>query len=216
MTNQKKAFLVIGVTGIIGSGKSTVSRFLEEKGARVINTDVLARQLMEKSEPIRKRIQKDFGDESYTKQGRLNAQKIASMVFQNSEALSRLNAIVHPEVIRSVRDEVRRLAQADFHGILIVDAPLIFETGLSGVMDEIVVVAASEEVCIKRVMKRSGLSAEEVRARMENQWPLEKKIVLADRVIWNDGSLEQLKEQVEKIYQEWQKRIQWENDAQIL
>ena len=208
MTNQKRPFLVIGVTGIIGSGKSTVSGFLEEKGARVINTDILARQLMEKSEPVREKIQKNFGEESYTEEGRLDAKKIASIVFQNSEALTRLNAIVHPEVIRAVRDEIRQLAQSDFRGILVVDAPLIFETGLSGVMDETVVVAAPEDVCVERVTKRSGLSAEEVRARLKTQWPLEKKIALADRVIWNDGTLEQLKEQVEKIYKEWQKRIQ--------
>jgi len=200
--------LVVGVTGIMGSGKTTVSRFLEEKGARVINTDVLARQLMEQSGPVREKIRKTFGEDSYTSDGRLDAKKIASLVFQNPEALNRLNAIVHPEVIRAIRDEIRKLAQADFRGILVVDAPLIFETGLAGVMDETLVVAASEDVCVERVVKRSGLSPEEVRARLRNQWPLEKKMALADRVVWNDGSLEQLKEQVEKIYQEWQERIQ--------
>ncbi|NOY76350.1 MAG: dephospho-CoA kinase [Calditrichaeota bacterium] len=208
MTDQKKPFLVVGVTGIMGSGKTTVSRFLEEKGARVINTDALARRLMEKSDAVREKIRRTFGEDSYTPDGRLNAKKMASLVFENPEALNRLNSIVHPEVIHAIRDEIRKLAQADFRGILVVDAPLIFETGLTGVMDEILVVAASEDVCVQRVMARSGLSAEEVRARLHNQWPLEKKIARADRVIWNDGTLEQLKEQVEKIYRDWQKRIQ--------
>lgn len=208
MKNQKKPFLVIGVTGIIGSGKSTVSQFFKEKGARVINTDLRARQLMETSESLREKIKSNFGKESYTSDGKLNAKKIASLVFQNPDALNRLNLIVHPEVIRSVREEIRKLAKSDFRGILVIDAPLIFETGLSGVMDETVVVAAPEDVCVQRVIERSGFSSEEVLSRMRNQWPLEKKIALADRVIWNDGSIDQLKEQAEKIYSDWQKKLQ--------
>ncbi len=202
----KKQFWVIGVTGIIGSGKSTFSRFLGELGAYVIDTDQVARELMEKSETVRQKIVQTFGTESYTPEGKLNRAKIAAVVFQNPEALRRLNAIVHPEVIQAVHEKIRQLVRGNFQGILVIDAPLIFETGLSSIMDATVVVAASEKTCIRRVRTRSGLSEEEVRARLKNQWPLEEKIQRADVVVWNEGTPEELKKQAVALFEKFQKQ----------
>lgn len=207
MTEAEKTFLVVGLTGSIGSGKSTAGRFFADEGARVVEIDALARELMENSEKIREKIIADFGEDSYLNDGKLNSRKIAGLVFQNPETLERLNRIVHPEVIQAVREAIRNLIKEDYHGIFMIDAPLIFETKLNRLMDVTIVVAASEEACVERVMKRSGLTADEVRARLKNQWPLEKKIELADIVIRNDGTLEQLKEQVQKIYKDLQKQI---------
>ncbi len=207
MKNKKK-FLVIGVTGIMGSGKSTLSQFFQEMGALVINTDLLARELMETSDSIRKKIEATFGPDSYDNSGKLNRRKIAALVFEQPEALRRLNAIVHPEVIQAVRDKIRDLAQADFRGILVIDAPLIFETGLNKIMDATVVVAASEETCIRRVAARSGLSAEEVKARLRNQWPLEEKIRRADFVVWNEGTLDELKKQAVSLFEMFKNQLE--------
>ncbi len=206
--NKKKEFLVIGVTGIMGSGKSTLSGFFAEMGAWVINTDLLARELMETSASIREKIEATFGKDSYDASGNLNRRKIASLVFKEPEALRRLNAIVHPEVIQTVRDKIRELAQQDFRGILVIDAPLIYETGLNKIMDATVVVAASEEICVKRVVARSGLTEEEVRARLKNQWPLEDKLRLADFVVWNEGTLEELKNQAVSLFETFKNQLE--------
>ncbi len=207
MKENQKSLLVVGVTGIIGSGKSTFSRFWEELGARVLNTDRLAREIMENSTAVRRKIEATFGRDSYDEAGRLNRRKIADWVFRDPEALRRLNAIVHPEVIRAVRDQIRELAQEGFHGLVVVDAPLIFETGLVQILDATVVVAASEETCVRRVKARSGLTEEEVKARLKNQWPLEEKIRRADFVVWNEGSLEQLKKQAVALFEKLTEKI---------
>ncbi len=193
----------VGLTGGIGSGKSTVARMFEEKGVRVFYADDVAKRIMEEDPEVRKEIIELLGPESYLPDSHLNRAYIAQRVFENDERLRRLNRIVHPRVHQAFQHAVEELARSG-GGILIEEAALIFETGADRFLDKVIVVDAPEEERIRRVVRRDHVSPEQVRARMRHQLPAEVLRARADYVIENTGSLEDLRRQVEKIYHELQ------------
>lgn len=189
----------LGVTGGIGSGKTTVCRFFEDLGARVFYADVEAKKLMEDDPDARAAIIAAFGEESYTADGRLDRAYLARQIFSDEEQVARINAIVHPRVFAAFR-RARQQAERDGIHLLVHEAALIFESGGDKHLDAVAVVDAPQEKRINRVVARDGVTREQVRARMGHQLPAEELRRRADYIIENTGSLETLRARVEAVY----------------
>jgi dephospho-CoA kinase len=189
----------LGVTGGIGSGKTAVCRFFEDLGARVFYADVEAKKLMEEDADARAEIVAAFGPESYTDGGRLNRAYLAATVFGDDVNVARINAIVHPRVFAAF-ERAREQAERDGVDLLVHEAALIFEAGGERHLDAVAVVEAPEDVRVRRVLARDGVAPAQVRARMGHQLPPAELLRRADFVIDNAGSLEDLREQVERVY----------------
>lgn len=191
--------LNVGLTGNIGSGKSTVARLFAERGAALIDADELARAAMKDADVLAE-IARVFG-ENLVRDGTLDRAGLASVVFGDEAERKRLNAIVHPWVARERARRVGALAARDAPpAVIIHDIPLLFEVGLDGEMDRTVVVDAPLELRIRRVHERSKLTPEEVRARDVAQLPLAEKVRRADFVIDNSGQPGGLEEQVREVW----------------
>ncbi len=190
----------VGLTGNIGSGKSTVARLLQERGAALIDADALARAATRDPEVLA-RIAAELGPE-LVKAGELDRARTASRVFGDPEARAKLNAIIHPWVQRERDAKIASLsAQTLPPPVIVHDVPLLFETGLEKGFDAVIVVNAPLETRVKRVVARSGLSEDEVRARDAAQTPLEEKVRRADFVLENGGDLASLETQVDEVWQ---------------
>lgn len=189
--------LRVGLTGGIGSGKSTVAELFRELGARVIDADALAREVT-LDPAVLEEIGEAFGPGVIT-DGRLDRTALAATVFGDAGKLARLNAIIHPRVRERSAELREAFAGAGTH-VLIEDIPLLYESGLADRFDYVVVVTAPLAERIRRVQERSGLSAEETRKRDAAQLPLSEKAARADFVISNSGSLEELGAQVKETW----------------
>lgn len=195
----RKGRLVVGLTGGLASGKSTVAAMLARKGAVVIDADELSRVVVEPGQPALEEIVARFGAEYVDEEGRLRRQALGRLVFADPEARRDLEAIVHPRI----REEMRqRLAQAPPHSVVVLDVPLLFETGrLLPWVDVTVLVYADRETQRRRLMARDGCSVEEAERRLASQWPLARKLGLADWVIYNQADLAALARQVDDLWQ---------------
>ena len=185
---------VIGLTGGIGSGKSTVAEYFRELGIPVFDSDSAAKRLMNDSEQLRKEISNLFGDKAYQK-GILNREFLAERVFNDAALLEGLNAIVHPAVRREFQEWVAK-QDAPY---VIQEAAILFEVGAYKLLDEMILVWAPKELRIKRVMKRDSKTREQVLARMDNQWGDTEKTALSDHIIENIH-LEETQNQVLAIH----------------
>lgn len=192
---------IIGLTGGIGSGKTTVAKLFEELGVPVYNSDLKAKKLMQNSKELRTAIIDLLGKESYVLQ-KLNKKYIADKIFDDKELLQKLNAIVHP----AVRQDFIKWAKKKSAPYVIQEAAILFENNSYKTFDKIILVKAPKEVRLQRVLTRDAISEKEILTRMENQWDDSKKIPLADYVIENTD-LEKTKIQVEKIHHELTKMV---------
>jgi len=172
--------IIVGLTGGIGSGKTTVAHFFVELGVPVYNSDEEARKLMKSSKKVKRAIITLLGEKAY-KGKKLNKTYISSTIFKNELLLKKLNAIVHP----AVRKHFLRWAKKQNVAYVIQETALIFENSSQDFYDKVVLVTAPEDMRIQRVMKRSGLTKKAVVARLESQWLDSKKVPLADYVIQN-------------------------------
>lgn len=197
--------LVVGLTGGIGSGKSTVARLLAARGAFVIDADQLAREVVAPGQPALAEIARSFGSAVLAADGSLDRAKLGAQVFADAEARARLNGIVHPEVRRL---SALRIQEAVSRGVPVVvyDVPLLYETGLEASFPLVIVVDASEATRAARIVARDGLSQDETKARMDAQLPLSEKVRRADFVVDNGGTLDETSRQVEALYAELQRR----------
>jgi len=190
---------VIGITGGIGSGKSTVSRILSEKlNAPILDADKISKQAMNSPEIIL-RIKKFFGEVIFDNPTLINREKLSNIVFSNEEKLLELNKIVHPYVMQEITQKVDELKKESEY--ILIDLPLPNEEFIN-LSDKIIVVIANEENRIKRVMKRSKLSEENVKKRIEKQMNTENYIKLADYIIKNNDTLEELTKKINEICNE--------------
>ncbi|MEY8348794.1 dephospho-CoA kinase [Bacillus cereus] len=194
--------VVIGLTGGIASGKSTVSQMFRELSIPVIDADIIAREVVEQGKEAYKEIVEVFGKDVLQVDGELDRQKLGSIVFHNEEKRLQLNKIVHP----AVRKEMN--AQKDMYikeGVqaVVLDIPLLFESKLTALVDRIVVVAVSPRMQLERLMKRNGFTEEDAKARIDSQMPLAEKVTLANKVIYNDGTIAETKAQLQLILKEW-------------
>lgn len=190
----------IGITGGIGCGKSQVCQLLEGKGIPIIHADLVAKEMMNTDEKIVSRVKKILGEEAYLSNGKLDRKRVAKIVFNDETAKQSINQIVHPQVIEYQKKELEKLERSGKFKFAGVEAALIFEAGAEQQFDVMVVVAASEVTVINRLMKRDGLSKKEIMKRIESQMPLSEKIKRADIVIHNDGSLDELNHEVNRLF----------------
>lgn len=177
--------LKIGLTGNIGSGKTTVSKIFEVLGIPVFYADDAAKWVMVNDRQLISELKAEFGTESYFEDGALNRKYIASIVFDNEEALAKLNSIVHPATFRAFDSWLANITDAPY---VVKEAALMFESDSYKYCDYKIMIQAPLETRIKRVMQRDGLSREEIEKREANQFPEDKKAELADYVIKNDDS----------------------------
>jgi dephospho-CoA kinase len=194
--------ILVGLTGGVACGKSSVARLFQDCGAVLIDADVLARTVVERGTPALKDIARVFGKKVLLPDGTLNRPALAKIVFSSPAKLKKLNAIVHPRVAREQAKITRAIETQEPQAVVIYDAPVLIEAGAHTRMDKIVVVSADEPTQIKRLHNRNHLSKAEALRRIKIQMPLEKKVKLADYVIDGTLSYEQTKHEVERIYSE--------------
>ncbi|MCJ7790500.1 MAG: dephospho-CoA kinase [Candidatus Atribacteria bacterium] len=196
--------LIIGLTGGIVSGKSTVARMFKDLGAKIVDADKLGHKVILPQGAAWKRIIKIFGKDILQKDQTINREKLGKIVFASQNLLKKLNKITHPEIIKLIKKEISLAKDnsKEEKKILIIDAALIYETKIDRLMDKIIVVYLDKEEQLKRLIKRNNLSEKEALQKIKSQIPLKEKIEIADYVIDNSNSLDKTKEQVETIWQE--------------
>ncbi len=187
---------IIGITGGIGSGKSTVSEFISELGYPVINTDDKAKQLYVENKELKAKLIKEFGEEFYFQDGNINKEFIGNLIFgeskESKENLSKLNSIVHPYVIQSNIDEIDKLVE-EGEDIIFVESALIFEINMQDAYNFVICVISEQEQVVERLLKRGNLTEEKILNRIKNQLSPEEKKKKSDFVINNNSTLEALK-----------------------
>lgn len=191
----------IGLTGGIGSGKSTVAAMLEARGAVIIDADAIARELVEPGQPALDALVREFGTTILQLDGSLSRASLASLAFRDPEATDRLNAIMHPLIAEESR---RRMDAAPVDAVIVYDMPLLVETGQQSLVDAVVVVDVPEEVQVERAVGLRGLEEQDVRRRIGLQSTRENRRAVADIVIDNSGSRDETEAQVERLWRSLQ------------
>lgn len=200
---------IVGITGGIACGKTTVSDLLAEKGAIPINADEIGHQLLKADSPVINELTEAFGQEILDASGDVSRKKLGAIVFKDKTARERLNSILHPLIIERSRGQARQLVTEDPTCVVLLDAPLLIEAGAYETVDLIVVVTASPETQLRRTLERSiaqgrPLTETEVQARIDSQMPVSEKVKYADVVIKNEGTLEELHRQVDALWERLQ------------
>lgn len=188
---------ILGLTGGIASGKSTVSAYLAQNGALIIDADLIARQVVAKKSSGLKQIVAKFGEEILTASGELDRKKLGKLVFSNKDLLKALTDITGPLIRAEILREIQAAKKAQVK-LVVLDIPLLFETGYQTLCDKVIVVTIPSKLQLERVMKRDNLSAAEARKRIANQLPASKRNELADVLIDNSKSVAETYQQVLK------------------
>lgn len=191
---------IIGLTGSIGSGKSTASAKLASLGAHVLDADAVSRGLLEPDGACYQEVIQAFGDDIVRIDGSIDRSALGRIVFSDEAKRLRLNGIVHPRVCRSMMEQARMLVSDDPLTPVILDVPLLFECGMEKDMDETVLVYTDDTVRLERILARDHCTIEDARARMDSQMPQEQKRQLADIILDNSGTREELYSQLENWY----------------
>jgi len=187
--------MIIGLTGGIASGKSTVSKYLAEKGFKVYDADKIAKDISEKKS-VQEEIILTFGNKILDENGNIDRKKLKEVVFENKEKLKQLNAIIHPKVI----DFYKKLKEKkNTDEIIVFDVPLLFESGIDKFCDKILVVISDYEIQLNRIVERDKIDRELASKIIKSQLSNEERIKKADVVIENNSSLEDLFEKVERF-----------------
>ncbi len=190
--------ILVGLTGGIGSGKSTVAHLLAERGAIVVDADELAREALRPGTRSFQQVWALFGDEVLTPEGELDRSAMAAIVFADQEKRRALESITHPEVFRLLAEAIEWHRDTD--NVVVFDAPLIIETGFHEACDVVVVVTASEERRIERLRRDRGMGQAEAAVRMASQVGAEVREAAADVILHNDGDLPALERQVDELW----------------
>ncbi len=193
-----------GITGTIGTGKSTVAAMFGRLGAFIIDADKLAREVVEPGKEAWQQIIDFFGRDILNEDQTLNRHKLAEVVFNDPEKLKKLNSIVHPQVLREDQRLVEERKKIDPDGLIIKDIPLLLEVGpevARMLVDKIIVVYCSPDVQLTRLIAR-GMEADDAKSRIASQIPIEDKKKMADFIINNDGTLDETWQQVQNIYKQ--------------
>lgn len=187
----------VALTGGIATGKSTVLAMLGQRGIPTIDADILAREVVAMGEPAYARVVARFGIGILDDTGAIDRRALAAIVFADPDARRDLEAIVHPAVYDAIGSWFRALPAET--RLVVADIPLLFETGRQRDFDIVVVVACPPEEQVRRVMARDGATGTEARARLEAQWPIDRKVAAADHVIWTTGTLAETERQVDRL-----------------
>jgi dephospho-CoA kinase len=194
---------VIGLTGGIGSGKSTVSQFLAELGTVIVDADRVGHEAFKPGTELWREVVAAFGRQIVTPSGDIDRKKLGEIVFGNAESLWRLNQIMHPQMYDMVKAQLEEYQRQGL-GVVVLEAPLLIEANWTSLVDEVWVTVASEATVLKRLQERTGLSKEESLARIRSQLPSEERIKHADVVINTDCSLDEVKTRVKGLWGRFQ------------
>jgi dephospho-CoA kinase len=197
--------LLVGVTGGIGSGKSLFSALLAERGAQVIDADAYGREALRPGQPAWHSVLAQFGRDLLVPQSmEIDRQALADVVFNDHDKLAALNAIVHPVLFSAIADSVERLSQTD--EIVVIDAAILVETGMDKILDTLIVVHTDESLRRERLQKR-GMSPADIEARMSSQASPVDLLAKADIVVCNNGSLDELVREAERVWVDLSSRL---------
>jgi len=196
-----RRFLLVGLTGSIATGKSTVSRMFAHLGARVLDADLLAREVVMPGQPAYLKIVEEFGQGVVQDDGTLDRKALGAIVFAEPARRKRLEEITHPAIAARQQRILSVLDEEAFEGIVIWDVALLFETGGVARMDRVVVVATDPETELARLMSRDGMAEADARARIASQMPVAEKAKRAHYVIDNSGDRVQTERQVKAVYE---------------
>jgi len=191
--------LVIGVTGGLGTGKSTVARMFGELGAVVIDADAIAHEVMEPKRLAWREVVRAFGKEILNEDETINRKRLGERVFRDPEARRQLEAIVHPQVLRRIKQRLHRLKRHRRIRVVVVDVPLLVETGSQSLVEAVVVVTTPPDVQRQRLIGR-GMSEADAATRLRAQWDLAAKAAVADYVVDNADGVEQTRRQVIQLW----------------
>ena len=198
--NQKIFPLAVGVTGGIGNGKTTVCNLFASLGAKVLNADAIAKTLTNERSEIHRKIIKTFGEKVRLGDGTLDRKILAQAVFGNEILLKKLNQIIHPAVIDYLEQEIVAVKTQKQFPLIVVEAALIYETRSESMFDYVIVVSADSDESIRRIMKRDGLSRQEIIRRMDSQMSTNLKIRKADFVLYNSGDRSEIESNSKFLY----------------
>ncbi|WML40804.1 dephospho-CoA kinase [Neobacillus sp. OS1-2] len=194
--------LVIGLTGGIASGKSTVSTMFKEMDITVVDADIEARLAVKKGEPAYRKIIAEFGTEILLEDGEIDRPKLGSIIFHQAEKRQLLNEITHPEVRKRMRKQIDN-ATKNNEKVVVLDIPLLFESKLTFMVDKTILVFVDNETQLRRLIERNDLSVDDAKARIHSQMPLSDKVALADAVINNNGTISDTRKQLMNVLTEW-------------
>jgi dephospho-CoA kinase len=190
----------VGLTGGIATGKSTVSAIFRHAGAKIIDADQIARNVVNKGLPAWQKIVAHFGPRVLMADGQINRASLAEVVFNDPVQKRYLNAIVHPHVRRKTEELMQKLKEKEVNGVVVLDVPLLYEVGMDRDLDKIIVVYVPEIIQLERLMERDRLSEQSARVRIQSQMSIEEKKQRADIVIDNSGSPETTQAEALEIY----------------
>ncbi len=195
--------MILGLTGNIASGKSTIAAELRKRGAVIIDADQLARQVVEPGNPTLEKIAEVFGSQVLTTAGGLDRDLLGRLIFADESKRNQLNAIIHPAIAALADAQMRELAGRRDIPLLVYEAPLLYEVGADARVDRVLLIRVDPQVQLQRLMSRNGFSELEARQRIASQMDQSEKERRADFVIDNSGSLELTLEQVDQFWSRW-------------
>ena len=193
--------LIVGLTGGIATGKSTVVAMFEKRGARILDFDVMARVVVEPGMPALQDIVAYFGQSVLKDDGPLDRTKVGEIVFGDAEKRKTLEGFIYPRLFEEYARRVKEVEEKHPDALVLVDTPLLFEANLEHMFEKIIVVHSTREEQIERMVERDGLDREDAIMRLEAQMPTEEKLKRADYVIHNSGSLEEVESEVDEIWE---------------
>ena len=196
--------LKVALTGGIGSGKSEVSALFSKWGAYIFDADTIAKQILDKNKTAQKELILEFGSDVISAEGIIDKKKLSRIAFQNEFNQLKLNTIIHPYVFKEIDLCFESIIEKGNHDIFIVDAALIYESGADIHMDYVIVITSHLRIRTERVMKKGDLSRDEFLKRVELQWSEKDKIEMADFIIYNNESKDELKKEAKKVYNQLQ------------
>jgi len=200
MQRNYKNPLIVGVTGGIGSGQSTVCSYFRLWKCKVINADLKAKEVIQKNRGLQSELKKTFGNDIFLPNRKLNTKRLAEIAFSNEIQTQKLNQLVHPRMVESLVEDMEKARFSGRFPIIIIDAALIFEISIEQMFDTLLVVNAPVAARMKRVKERDGMTQKQFKERSDKQIPLADKIKWADFVIENDDSVEELKNRTKKVF----------------
>ncbi len=194
--------LKVGLTGGIGSGKSTASSILAKLGSYIFDADAEAKKILNNNKEVQKNIIEEFGNDVLDQNGLIDNKKLAKVAFQDEDHQIILNSIIHPFVFKELYQQFEKISSQNKHASFIVDGALIFESGLDQHLDSVLLIASSLKHRIERALKRGTLPREDILRRIELQWTDEDKAETADYTIYNNGTEKELEEKIKIFHKE--------------
>ena len=199
---EKSDILLLGVTGGIASGKTTVANMLKDLGAPIIDYDEISRELVYPGQPALREIVEYFGNQVLLDDGRLDRNKLAAIVFKDIDKRKKLESFIHPRIGKVAVGKIHEIRQKNSHAIIQIVVPLLIEVNLQHQYHKVLLVYIPKAMQVERLIKRDGITREEAAARLKAQLPIDEKVGYADFVIHNDKTLEDTKKQVEDLWEE--------------